>query len=423
MRSSCVAAIGNIDNGGVVFTNDQILSCTFIENLSTLPNGKIKIKVPSLGLDELINLPSGVSIKITISNFEDPDSIPKETTVTLKGTVVKHYSSNGGNGVIFGQFSTYVIEFIVAGPDMSHLQLLKGQALLTDSFGAIKKLGKLSNATILFDDSSIKTQDNMKWLIVNRNLVTGLDFIASRSYINANDALFVSYKIDGTVRVGSIQTSFNKSKEIGYVYANSRFNIVNTPTTTNKSKGLIYGAFSISHASAIKQSMASTGMTMLSLPTSNSNKTTTQQKGIAPTGTSVPGNNKINGNTVNLIARKDAYIKTHPNTHDYYDMAPIIRNAVFSNYSHQVDILASGESVVNVGDVITVMIPTSGTVESGNDVSYSKVLSGKYFVHSKLYHVDVGDIFYVRLTLVKSDINYDTADYKTLFGIDPSRVK
>lgn len=425
MNSSCVAVVGNLDNGGVVFSNDQIISCSFIENLSTLPNGKIKIKVPSLGLDELINLPSGVGIRITLSNFEDPDSIPSETTIVLNGTVVKHYSSNGGDSSVFGQFSTYVVEFIVAGHNLSFLQLLKGQAILSDSFGAIKKLGSLSKATILFDDSSIKTQDHMKWLIVNRNLVTGIDLITSRSYISGNDAMFACYRADGSIRIGTLETSFNSSQsQIGYVYANSRYNIVNMPTKTNNSKQLIYGSFSVSHSSAIKQSMASAGMTMLSLPTGNSNKTTTQQKGIVPTGTNVPGNNKVNGNVVNLLYRKDAYIKYHPNTHDYYDMAPIIRDAVFSNYSHQIDIIASGESVVNVGDVVTVMIPTTGTIESGkDDMMFSKVLSGKYFVHSKLYHIDVGDIFYVKLSLIKSDITYDTANYKTLFGIDPSKVK
>ena len=424
MNSSCVAVVGNLDNGGVVFSNNQIISCSFIENLSTLPNGRIKIKVPSLGLDELINLPSGVGIKITLSNFEDPDSIPSETTMVLNGTVVKHYSANGGDGV-FGQFSTYVVEFIVAGPNLSFLQLLKGQAILSDSFTAIKKLGSLTKSTILFDDSSIKTQDQMKWLIVNRNLVTGIDLITSRSYINNDDAMFVSYRADNTIRIGTLATSFNSSqKQIGYVYANSRYNIVNTPTQNNNSKNLIYGSFSVSHSSAIKQSMASAGMTMLSLPTGKSNKTKTQLKGVMPTGTNVPGNNKVNGNTLNLIYRQDAYMKYHPNTHDYYDMAPIIRDAVFSNYSHQIDIIASGESLVNVGDVVNVMVPTTGTIESGkDDMNFSKVLSGKYFVHSKLYHIDTGDIFYVKLSLIKSDITYDTSNYKTLFGIDPSKVK
>jgi len=231
MKSSCVAVVGNLDNGGVIFSNTQIISCSFIENLSTLPNGKIKIKVPSLGLDELINLPSGVGIRITLSNFEDEDSVPSETTMVLNGTVVKHYSSSGGDGGIFGQFSTYIIEFIVAGPNLSFLQLLKGQAILSDSFGAIKKLGSLTKAKIIFDNSSIKTQDYMKWLIVNRNLVTGLDLIASRSYINNDDAMYVSYKADGSIRIGTLVNSFNNSKQqIGYVYSNSRYNIVNTPT-------------------------------------------------------------------------------------------------------------------------------------------------------------------------------------------------
>lgn len=94
MNSGCTVLIGNIDNGGVLFTNDQILACSFIENLSTLPNGRVVIKVPSLGLDELINIPSGVGIKVKIASFESPDEVPSETTINVSGTVVKHYSSS-----------------------------------------------------------------------------------------------------------------------------------------------------------------------------------------------------------------------------------------------------------------------------------------------------------------------------------------
>lgn len=424
MKSACIAVVGNLDNGGVTFTNEQILSCTFIENLSNLPNGKIKIKVPSVGLDELINLPAGVPINITMANFEDEDDIPSGTKVSVKGTIVKHYSSNGTDGSVFGGFSNYVIEFIVAGPAFSYLQLLSGKAILNSSLGAIKKIGKLVNAPMLFDDSSVKTQDHMKWLIVNRNLVTALDLITSRSYLSESDALFTCYRADGTIRIGSLKTSFTKPSPIAYMFSNSRYDIVNTQTELSKSQALVYGSFSLSSSGAIKQSIASAGMSMLNLPIKGSNKKDTQQKGVVPTGTNEEGADKINGNTVNLIYRRDAYIGKHPNTHDYYDMAPIIRDAVFSNFSHQIDILASGESVVNVGDVIDVIVPTTGTLLSGSDdVQYSKVLSGKYFVHSKLYHFDTSGIFYVKLSLMKSDITYDVNNYFTLFGISPSAVK
>src|SRR5574343_1435675 len=132
MNSGCVVVIGDMDSGGVRFTNDQIIACSFIENLSNLPNGRIVLKVPSLGLDELVNIPSGVGISIKLASFEDQDNIPEETTVVVKGTVVRHYSSSIDpyNQTPINAFSTYTIDFIVAGEKMSYLQLLKGQAIL-----------------------------------------------------------------------------------------------------------------------------------------------------------------------------------------------------------------------------------------------------------------------------------------------------
>lgn len=425
MNSGCVANIGDMNNGGVSFSNDQILACSFIENLSNLPNGRIIIKMPSLGLDEVINLPSGVAISITLASFEDPDDIPDETKVVINGTVLKHYSSSlDSQGGSFNIHSTYVIEFIVAGPSLSYLQLLKGQAILSNSLGAIKKIGKLAKANILFDDSSIKTQDAMKWLIVNRNLVTAIDMITNRSYLSEDDVLFSCHKLDGSIRIGSIKTSYNNSKKIGYVYGNSKFDILNTPLEINGISQLTYGAFDISHSSAIKQSNASAGITRLKLPLNGKNNKESKSQGVMPTGTNVEGDNKVNGNVSSVVYRKDVYIHSHPNTHDYYDIAPLIRDAVFSNFSHQINIVASGENIVNVGDFIDVLIPTSGTQSSGSgEVLYSKVLSGKYFVYSKLYQFGNGNRFTVVLSLMKSDINYDPKNYFDQFGIDPKRVK
>ena len=418
MISTCTAKLGSAN--GVTLTSNAILACSCRESLGNLPNGRLVVKTPSTTIDDFLNMPSNLPITITISSFNKSDAsdLTSNTTKIIKGTIVRHFNSHSEANL----FSTYVIEFITCGDNLSYLAVLKGQAIYNDSINTIKKLCTGVGVTLDISTTSIKTNDVMKWLIVNKNFVIALDSILNHSYISADDALYLAYKLDGTIKVGGLLDEFNNPSKYIYQYGKHKIDIVNIPTTNGNYQSLVYYDFNTTNSAAIGSLLGTQGFSAIT-PTGSKNRKTSSTSGITPSKPT--DTTQKSGMIGGVVPSIDVTTKSNPNTHDYYGIAPKIRSAVYGQYSHKLEIFASGESVISIGDVINVIVPTIGTQSSASeDVTYSKALSGKYIVSAKNYYFGNQSRFEVSIELIKSS-NYvdDSGKYLTMFGVDKDSIK
>lgn len=384
MVSVCDVFLGAFGEGGVHITNDMIVSVAAVESFGKIPNGIVNIKVPCMTIDEFLAMPSGCKIRVVISSFEDTNDnkINDENTISIYGTVVKHGSSSAN----LDTRSEYSIEFVCAGENLSYLQLLTDIAIPNTSIGAIQKLCKANGATLNIDSSSIATDDAMKWLIVNTNFACALDSILNRSYIE-NDALFMAYNLDNTIRLGSFNNSFNNKKNVVYSYSKGKVDIVNKLVESGKYKTLAYYDSKNTSTPSIKSAIGSKGTTNVSVPTIKNTQTVTNGA-IAPNTQAGKDNQFVGVVTTNVTGVKDIVKTGNPNVHSKYTIASKYRDAVYAEYGHAIELYASGESEVRLGDVIDIVVPVVGTAPSNtaSTIMYSKALSGPYIAYTKTYY-------------------------------------
>ncbi|MCK9428481.1 MAG: hypothetical protein M0R17_00540 [Candidatus Omnitrophica bacterium] len=418
MISTCTAKLGTAK--GVTLTSNAILACSCRESLGNLPNGRLVIKTPSTAIDDFLNLPSNLEITITISSFEKSDGsdLTEDTTKVIHGTIVKHFNSHKEANM----FSTYVIEFITCGENMSYLALLKGQAIYNDSIHTIKKLCDGLGITLNISTNTVNTNDIMKWLIVNKNFAIALDSILAHSYVSSDDALYLAYKLDGTIKIGAIGDELNNQTSYLLEYGKNKKDIVNKTSKDGNYNTLSYYDFNTTNSAAIGSLLGTQGFTGIT-PPGKKNKKTSSTSGVTP-GSQTDTHQKT-GMIDGVLPSIDVTTKANPNTHEYYGIAPKVRSSVYGKYSHKLELFECGESVISIGDAVNVLVPTIGTMSADvAQVTFSKALSGKYFVTAKNYYFGNGARFESSIELVKSSNFIENADsYLTAFGISKDRIK
>lgn len=431
MIAECNVKIGGKENH-IIIPNNMVLACSFVESIFNLPNGRLIVKISSLGLDEIYNLPSNIPIEIMISTYEKPDAsdISDETTKTFKGTIVKHYTKNDEE---FTDKTVYVIEFISIGNNLSYVAQLKPQAIVNSSVGTIQELSKISNIPLEVTSKDIMTNDVMKWLVCKKNFITAVESILNHSYLDNEDALYFTYLANGTTKIGSIKNEFNNPKNITFIYSKNKIDIVNKTIPLKNTNVLVYFKNEISRSSAITSTIGNSAVTMAK-PMSG-NKVSSSQVGVGQDKVSIPkitglneSTEKKNGLVGGVVANNETVNTKNSNTHNHYGIAPIIRNNVYARYSNKITLSAPAENIVSIGDVVNVAVPTVATTAIDSDkTSYSKALSGKYMVVSKTY--SFGGIntfqFITSIDLITDSIN-STVDSKTMFsniGVKDEDVK
>lgn len=416
MQSNCEVYIGN-DNK-VLITNKSIIAFAAQESMHDLPSGRLILRAPNKAIEEILKMPSNIDIEIILSAADSSysKSVKDENKKSIKGNIVKHYSKTSGSNSC-----EYVIEFINAGEKLSYLSLIKGQAISNTSIGTIQKLSKMIGATLNLNSADIATNDYMKWLIVNKNFILSLKAILNHSYISDKDALYLTYNLDGTIRLGSILNSYGSDSKILYLYQRNSIDKLNYLVDMGSYKQLTYYANNVINAGGVITATTQTGVSTYKTPIKGK---ATGPQSAAVTSDSPTGQNEISGTLKSPITKTDLIVKKNPNVHDYYGIAPKVRDSVYGRFTNKIEIYASGESAVKVGDVINVIVPTVGSQFAKDyELSYSVALSGKYLVTAKEYYFGNGDRFEVKMTLIKDSTNSTNNDFLTTFGIDKDMIK
>jgi hypothetical protein len=311
---------------------------------------------------------------------------------------------------------------VSVGANLSFINVLAGKAISDTSTGAIKTLAASVNANVsLLSSSSIN--DYMKWIVVHKNLVCAIDQIVNHSYVsdNSNDAVIVSYLSDNSINISTIKTALDSESAITYFYGKGKIDIVNTANTQGSTKYYTYYDYKQMAVTGTKQIPATSASVEVKAPSKDQNSQDKNVLGVSP----LPDSNDtgITGMNDTVLSSKKVIHSNNPNVHDNYSIAPLIRDAIFATFAHKLTLYASGESAVNVGDAINVIVPVIGTQNSNDSTTYySQAFSGKYLVHSKTYYYGNGRRFEVQLELMKTTMNVDTG-YFTRFGVSKDTIR
>ena len=359
MNTVCEATIGTlpIDYGAV-------LNCAIYENSGFVPYGKISFIDTLHYFDDDFDFQTYSKFTITISNLDESNNKTKRISFTgdIIACSLKRDKSNQ---------STMVVDltFINRGDNSKLFTSIAPMAIpSSNSITAIQQICKTAGITC--NVSGINTNDSMNWLIVNHNLLTALNFITDHSYID-DDALTYSIKLDGTVIIRSMKTTFAQDPLIQF----TPYQILDIP---NDSIDVIYyyDSQSANNSGILQESFSVASKSAISDP--GQNKIVTKNQGVAP-GSDGGDRGTNNTNKTRYAPQKS------PQTHENYGIAPDYRKSVLATYSRTMNFSCVNESYTSIGDLINV----NDGIYHSNSFVQSNINSGKYIITKKAYHFNI----------------------------------
>lgn len=347
----------------------SVLECTVYSNLGYLPWGRIQFFDKMRLVEANYDFQEYSEIEVTIKSHEDSSV----SEITFKAEI---FSSSIKNSIIDNSMNEIELIFILRGASGNLLSAIDSVGYNSQSsISVIRDLCKKKGIPLTVQ-SNLNTQDSMSWIIANHNLLTSINYLCDRSYIE-NSALIYNISLDGVISIYGIREKFlEKPKAIfmssPHNYLNSALNNGELIDAKSSLPVIYYREKQFTDDTGFGNEYSSIELKEVSTNTKK-NKVDSKAKQIIP-------DSSIRKGSVNTIIYQPS---NSPQVYSKYQVAPLYRKAIIASYSLSLNVLCNNETFVSPGDVVSVI---DGSFGEKGEFNKTTRTSGKYIILRKGYH-------------------------------------